>query len=296
MESVYFRSPSETSIHVLLSRPSIVDNKPLIIFLHYCGGASSTWYKLTSSDSSTSLRSLYPIAAIDLRGSGKSSGPLMENASDYSIPALASDIVFALEQLQNRSDKQDRMDHGFIMVGHSMGAKVALATLSGLSARLLGELKGLILVAPAPPTPADLPLKVREQQKAAYETQQSIRWTLENILSKPENLTEEDHELVLHDTMCGSKLAKQTWFAEGLQENISQHLTIALESIRNYGLHISILVGEFDMVEPKEQVDVKVRQFLERNGMTVSLKIVENVRHLIPLESPEAIFNEISKF
>ncbi|KAF7596491.1 hypothetical protein BBP40_001363 [Aspergillus hancockii] len=209
---------------------------------------------------------------------------------------MASDISLALQQLNTDENTDDLLRHGFILVGHSMGAKVALATLSELPAPLLQELKGLVLVAPAPPTALDLPPKMKEQQKEAYSTAQSVRWTVENVLAEPKNLTEQDIETVIQDSLSGNQLAKIAWPTYGMAEDVSDGVRKALASIQNIGLRASILVGELDVVEPKERVETEVRGFLEANGVQVSLKVIESVKHLIPLESPEAINEEILRY
>jgi pimeloyl-ACP methyl ester carboxylesterase len=58
----------------------------------------------------------------------------------------------------------------------------------------------------------------------------------------------------------------------------------------------SILVGESDVVEPKDRVDKEVRRFFERSGIQVSMRTVPGVKHLLPLECPEVLRREISKF
>ena len=209
---------------------------------------------------------------------------------------MASDVASVLEQLNVDDGNKDLLEYGFILVGHSMGAKVALATLSALPTHQLKELKGLVLVAPAPPTSLDLPPEMKAQQAVAYETEQSIRWTLENVLAKPENLTEQDMKLVVHDSLSGNQLAKKAWPTYGMQEDISHGLRRALASIGSMKIRACIIVGEFDVVEPKERVDTEVRRFLEENGLQVSLKIANDVKHLILLEAPKVVHKEISLF
>ncbi|KAB8228944.1 alpha/beta fold hydrolase [Aspergillus alliaceus] len=293
MDSIFLNLTSDITLHARISRPAAGSQKPLLIFLHYWGGSSSTWHKLTSPDSPTSLSSIYPILAVDLRGWGKSTGPCQESGNSYSISALASDVALTLEKLKADDGTNDLLQHGLIFVGHSMGAKVALTTLSALPTHLLQELKGLVLVAPAPPTALSLPPEMKEQQKVAYETKESVRWTVENVLSNPERLSEADIELVIHDSLSGNQLAKRAWPTYGMSEDVSGGVRNALASIRNAGVRASILAGELDVVEPQDRVDTEVRRFLAENGVVSSLKTCASVKHLLPLECPELIYNEI---
>lgn len=54
-----------------------------------------------------------------------------------------------------------------------------------------------------------------------------------------------------------------------------------------------MIVGEFDVVEPKERVEAEVVRFLTANGCEVNLTTVEGVKHLIPLKDPKSIYQEI---
>lgn len=223
-------------------------------------------------------------------------GPSEEHGMAYSITAMASDVALALEKLNQDASTNHLLNHGFIFVGHSMGAKVALATLSTLNENLLRELKGLVLVAPAPPTALSLPPEMKEQQKVAYETEESVRWTVKNVLANTKNLSEDDIELVVHDSLSGSNLAKEAWPTYGMAEDVSGSVRRALGIIGHAGIRASVLVGELDVVEPRERVEAEVCRILEESGVKTSLKVVESVKHLIPLECPQMIYEEISLY
>ncbi|KAJ5153357.1 Alpha/Beta hydrolase protein [Penicillium canariense] len=292
MESYSFQTCSESVIHSHITRPIQTNSKPLLVFLHYWGGSSRTWYKLTEFDSSTSLSALYPTVAIDLRGWGQSTGPANDIDNAYSISTMATDVATLLMSLREDSDKSDLLDYGFILVGHSMGAKVALAALGVLANDLQQLLKGLVLVGPAPPSSLHLPPEIEAQ--GAYESEASIRWTVDNVLANPEKLSEFDVNLVVRHSLAGNQFAKKAWPSYGMQEDISQVSRKALASQNS--LRASILVGEIDVVEPKERVEAEVVNFLRQNGVEASLTIVQGVKHLIPLEDPQSIYKEVCRF
>ena len=77
--------------------------------------------------------------APDLRGFGESPAP-GEGWAHYTVDAMADDLHGLLGRLSLGR---------FIVVGHSMGGKVALA----LAARQPAGMAGLALLAPSPPTP-----------------------------------------------------------------------------------------------------------------------------------------------
>ncbi|KAH8690728.1 putative alpha/beta hydrolase [Talaromyces proteolyticus] len=299
MESNIFKTSPETEIHVNISRPSTRNEhvkSPLLVFLHYWGGSSATWYKLTSPNSGTSLNADYPIMTIDFRGWGQSKGPTggAATAEDYSVTPLASDIASTLTQLHRDTSHSALIYNGFVIIGHSMGGKVVLATLNCLSADLLGLVKGLVLVAPAPPTPLILPPDMSEQQRGAYNTEESVRWIAQNVLSSAEHLTDDDISIIVRDSLAGSTLAKDGWILHGMREDISPILDSLASRPLAKKVKIQVLAGELDVVEQKDRVEKEVVQSLTKKGFIVSFTVLKGLKHLIPLESPEAISQAIS--
>ncbi|RAL11800.1 alpha/beta fold hydrolase [Aspergillus homomorphus CBS 101889] len=298
MNSYTFNIALNGAVHARISDPTTPQNKPLLVFLHYWGGSSSTWYKLTFPDSATSLSDKYTMVAIDLRGWGQSTGPLDgADESQYSIGPMASDVAGLLQHLHANNDTRHLFAHGVVLTGHSMGAKVALATLTLLRTHLLDLVKGLVLIAPAPPTALHLPSHMKEQQKVAYETKESITWSVENVLGHLDRLSKEDMKMIVRDSLGGNPLAKMAWPLVGMAEDITADLKkVLLFSGRLQGLRVRILVGEVDPVETKERVDQEVASFLAARGLDVSVKVVPGARHLIPLEAPEAVQRELLEF
>jgi pimeloyl-ACP methyl ester carboxylesterase len=115
-------------------------------------------------------------------------------------------------------------------------------------------------------------------------------------LANPETLDQKDIEMVIRDSLQGNQLAKTAWPTYGMAEDVSDALQRALESVDKEKLRVSILVGESDVVEPQDRADKEVRQFFERGGIQVSMTSVPGVKHLLPLECPETLQQEIAKF
>ncbi|KAK4939812.1 hypothetical protein LTR10_019985 [Elasticomyces elasticus] len=243
-------------------------------------------------DSPVSLTTQYPTASIDFRGWGNSKNQAdCATAADFSISPFASDVLMVLEQL--KSDQPIFVKNGFVLVGHSMGAKVALMTLSILPDDLQALIKGLVLVAPAPPTALVLPPDMAEQQKHAYDTKESITWTIQNVLANPGKLTEMDLDILVKDSLLGETLAKDGWLEHGMQEDILPALDRVCSAIDTGRLKVSVLAGELDVVEDKDKVEREVVQALIARGFPVTFKVIEGVKHLIPLENPDAIIDAI---
>lgn len=77
------------------------------MFLYFYGGSSQTWQPVTDQ-----LQARYRCLAYDHRDWGQSDKP----ATGYGIPELAADATALLAQLNLTS---------YVLVGHSMGGKVA---------------------------------------------------------------------------------------------------------------------------------------------------------------------------
>lgn len=135
---------------------------------------------------------------------------------------------------------------------------------------------------------------MKAQQILAYESEDSVLWTVNNVLANPEKLSESDIDLVIHDSLVGNRFAKSAWPSYGMQEDITQAARNALAS--RPGLRASVLLGELDIVETKERVEAEVVQFLRQSGVDVSLTIVKGMKHLIPLEDPGSIYTAICHY
>lgn len=290
MEKRTFETAPNTSICAYLTRPVKQTDKPLLLFLHYWGGTSSTWHKLTAADSPTSLTHLFPTLALDLRGWGESQH--QEGAGNdhfHSVEAMASDVASILLDLK-RNREQSLLENGVVLVGHSMGAKVALASLPAMTTEILHLVNGVVLIAPAPPTPLELPSEMKAQQLVAYGSVESIRWTMENVLGNPERLGNSDIDLLVQCSFSGDAFAKRAWPLYGMLEDVSPVVGRVLSSVF---VKASVLVGELDIVEPRERVQTQVVDFLEKAGVKTSVTVVKGVKHLIPLEDPQAIYQAI---
>jgi pimeloyl-ACP methyl ester carboxylesterase len=112
---------------------------PAVVFLHCWGGSTRTWDRIIAA-----LPPRYRTVAIDQRGWGASEHP----TPGYSVAELADDTEGAIEALGLER---------YFLVGHSMGGKTAQLVAS----RRPKGLVGLVLVAPAPPSPLKIPEELR---------------------------------------------------------------------------------------------------------------------------------------
>jgi pimeloyl-ACP methyl ester carboxylesterase len=94
--------------------------EPAVLLIHgWCGNAGY-WHAQIDA-----LKGRYTVVALDLAGHGASGA----NRTDWSIANYAADVVTIARQLPNAR---------LVLVGHSMGATVALAAVPRLSERAIG--------------------------------------------------------------------------------------------------------------------------------------------------------------
>jgi pimeloyl-ACP methyl ester carboxylesterase len=234
---------------------------PALVFLHYYGGSSRTWKHVTDI-----LAPRHTIA-IDHRGWGQSEAP----AAGYALADLAADAqaVIAALGLQR-----------YVLVGHSMGGKTAQL----MASRQPAGLAGLVLVAPAPPSPMVMPAQAREMMAAAYTDRASVEAAIDNVLTA-RKLTPQDREQVIEDSLRGAPAAKRAWPHGTSMEDIA-----ALVGAIN--VPTLVIAGELDQVDPP----IKLRTELLTRIPHAVLQVLPGTGHLSMLESPEAVAALIGAF
>ena len=185
-----------------------------------------------------------------------------------------------------------------------MGGKVALATAAQLAQSgdidLKNILRGIFLMAPAPPGPLIMPSDVAAQQATAYDNDDSVKWTVQNVLSDGATgsrrmETSSDIEAIVHDSKALSPGMKAGWPQVGMQDDIRP----ALRTMSSKHA-VRVIVGAEDKVEPVDRVSQETVNFLRAEGWPVSLRTLnQNAKplngcgHLLPLEAPEWVAEEL---
>jgi pimeloyl-ACP methyl ester carboxylesterase len=236
--------------------------QPALVFLPYYGGTSRTWKYVTGQ-----LAQIYRTIAVDYRGSGQSDAP----ATGYSLADHAADTFGVVEALDVSQ---------YILVGHSMGGKVAQLCASHRPRGLVG----LILVGSSMPTPLVVSPEMREQMRAAYSTRQNVEMSIDHVLTAIP-LDPADREQVIEDSLGLAPQAKEAWPASSSQEDISGAVSaIAVPTL--------IVACELDRVDSVEKTKVEL---LSRIPGAV-MHIVPGAGHLSPLESPTDLVRLIRTF
>ena len=103
----------------------------------------------------------------------------------------------------------------YILVGHSMGGKVVQL----LASRRPAGLEGVVLVAPASPTPQNIPEEARQAQLHAYDSRETALQAIAFLTSRPPD--ESTVAQIVEDSLRGSAPAKLAWPMSAAYENIS---------------------------------------------------------------------------
>ncbi|EIJ48792.1 putative hydrolase [Herbaspirillum sp. GW103] len=233
-----------------------------LVLLHYYGGSSRTWDAVAGK-----LAQRYRIIATDHRGWGQSDAP----AEGYGIADLAADAegVIAALGLQR-----------YVLVGHSMGGKVAQL----MASRRPHGLQGLILIAPSPPSPMLLSEDQRAMLAGAYQSRESVEFVLDHVLTASP-LSDARREQVIEDSLRAAPQAKRAWPNVAMAEDI----TTAVATINVPTL---VIAGEHDQVDRVTTLQAELLPRLPH----ARLHILPGVGHLSLLEDPEAVAQQIEGF
>lgn len=228
--------------------------EPALVFLHYWGGSSRTWRGVIDR-----LTGKARCIALDQRGWGES----VATDGRHDLAAMADDVEAVTQRLGLSR---------FVLVGHSMGGKVAQI----VAGRRPAGLAGLVLVAPAPPTPMPAPEAQRAAMLASYGSREGVLQALSVLTARP--LSNKLREQVIEDTLAAAPEAKRAWTDRGMIEDISAELVgLTTPTI--------VVIGDRDQVEHEAALRDVFARFLPQ----ATLRVLKGVGHLSPLQAPDAI-------
>jgi pimeloyl-ACP methyl ester carboxylesterase len=231
-----------------------------LVFLHYFAGSSRSWVHIVHS-----LSSRHRCIAIDLPGFGNTP-PL----PDFSVEAVA-DAVAAFIQRRNLSQ--------YILIGHSMGGKLAMACASKNPVGLTG----LILVAPSPPTPEPMEESERHRLLNTHGEYAAAEQTLQSITRR--SLSAEDKAICIDDNIQTSAPAWDWWLTSGSRENI-------VSEIGNIDCPVLVVGGTLDPVISPQVITTQVIPTIP----TAKYNQISGAGHLVPFEAPQELADAIQTF
>ncbi|KAK0259349.1 hypothetical protein LTR35_018106 [Friedmanniomyces endolithicus] len=210
-------------LHTIISTPNQPTSpaRPALVLFHFWGGANNTYRPLI-----THLCSDFALIVPSLRGWGESSRPT--NPGAYRTADYGADIVALLQKLN--SDSPELFSNGVVLVGHSMGAKIAQLLLT--QQHLLPPsvmTRGMVLLAPAPAGSHSLPPEMRKQQVHAYDNAASAEFVVRNVLlGRLDAVSDRVVGEIVADAVTGSEGARAAWPGYGMGEDFE-------DAVRGYG-------------------------------------------------------------
>ena len=248
-----------------LSHADAGHGAPALVFLHYYAGSSHDWDAVAAR-----LSPDHRCAAADLRGFGDSPAP----ATGYAVDDSADDVAALVARL-GLGGPAGR----YVLVGHSMGGKIAMA----LAARRPPGLAGLVLVAPSPPTPEPMSEESRARTLATYGDRDAAVATARRITVRP--LAPAAFDQVVADSLRTSRPAWDAWMLEGTLENIADRMP-------RIDVPTLVVAGVTDPVMAHAMLEREVRDRIAGARMVD----VPDVGHLIPYEAPAELAAAVRDF
>jgi pimeloyl-ACP methyl ester carboxylesterase len=197
--------------------------------------------------------------APDLPGFGSAAG----RPGPFSTPAAVDEILALIDRLGLRD---------YRLVGHSMGGKIALA----IAARKPPGLRGLILLAPSPPTPEPIPEADRAHLLASWGDRDAMAAVVHKVTVRPLSLSDREQEVA--DMLATSKTAWAAWLNEGSREDISA-------SLDKVDVPITVVSGTGD----RNISSAMLRRELLPRAPTATMEIVPGAGHLLPVEARDEV-------
>ncbi len=249
---------NDASLHLLDSGAGEASSgHPTLIFLHYFGGSGRSWREVSAL-----LQSDFRCIALDARGFGDSDA----TPERWSVRRAADDVEALLQVLEARDVR------GFVLVGHSMGGKVALE----LAARRPRYLQALALLAPSPPTPEPMEDSERARLLASHGQRDQVEETLNGILARP--LPAAIFERCVQDSLRASAAAWRWWLEAGSREDISARVP-QIEAAT------LVVAGAQDAAMTPQVLEREVVARIEG----ARLETIAQAGHLLPLEAPREV-------
>lgn len=250
--------------------------QPVMVFLHGLYGNSNNWRSISYSDA---IRGRRRALLIDLRNHGES-----DHHSSMSYPEMSEDVINHLDSLKINK---------FTLLGHSMGAKIAM----NLSVKFPERLDGLIIVDAAP--------KDHKENVNIYSSINQITNYVSSMNLEGKNRKEILEELknkfggpvanLLNTnlTYLDNQTDKVGWRIniKAIKENLDKIISFESEPGKVYKGPLKILIGEKSHYFP---ADVYKEIFPDIKESDIA--VIQGAGHWVHADQPSQVIIQISKF
>lgn len=220
-----------------------------LIFLHYFGGGPRSW------DGVAAYFDGHTIGTPDLREVGRL-------PAGYSVERAATDVMELVGEL----------NEPFVLVGHSMGGKIAVA----IAARQPQNLRGCVLIAPSPPTPEPMSAADRANMLDGHGTREAAERIIKGAAGS--ELETKIWETAVEANLAYANRDWNNWIEIGTREDISS----VLPAVK---IPILVIAGELDEGMPADFL----REEIVDKISNAQLEQIEGAGHLMPQEKPEQV-------
>ena len=249
------------------------ENLSTIVFLHGFTGSSTSWREITKL-----LKGKYRTIAVDLTGHGKSSIP--EDVDRYSMDQQVEDLEELFAELS--------LDQ-FILVGYSMGGRIALAYTTRHSIRV----SSLVLESSSP----GLKTKDERAERQAADSRLAERilrdglpafidfWGNIPLFASQKTLSEEKQLAVRNERLSQSEIG----LANSLRGIGTGSQASYWESIGTVNLPVLLITGKLDTKF------VNISREMQRDFPNVRHETIEHAGHAIHVEKPDTFATMIEE-
>lgn len=242
--------------------------KAAIIFLHDFGGSSYIFRRIIRDCRCHCI-------TVDFRGCGQSSRASVSRL--YSVERLVTDIEKLLPKLENVTS--------FILAGHGMGAKVAQIVASDKPQGLIG----LALINPVPASPWILSgSRMTRLYRSCETTTEALDFANSVLGARPGSLKLSDLDNVSTRAARQDKSLTISWLQEG-SEGKEGDWSGVLDKIEVPAI---VIAGRCDRLISIQTVKDEVYDKIYGCIMVE----VEEAGHLLPLEKPKELLEELQAF
>lgn len=240
------------------------EDRITLFALHYLGGSAREWTHVAAR-----LGERYRVVAIDLPGFGyatQTPGYAVGEMADYVAQAIATDAP-----------------RHWMILGHSMGAKVAAVIARSFEAGTLGldGLAGLVLLAGSPPGPEPIPDADRAKMLGwFFGDRESSLVESEAFVSTNSGpmLDAASKELAIADVMRANPAAWRAWLESGSREDLAAYVGVLRTPT------LAIAGGDDPNLGEDAQHRLVAPHFARVRCVTLA-----GTKHLLPLEHPAAV-------
>ena len=254
---------------------------PALVMMHFLGGSTREWDEVVAL-----LGPEYKTVRIDLPGFGGSAGE-----TGYTVSAMAD----AVHEAVCAAGVEE-----YVLVGHSMSGKVSMvlarraqdagfarAAEKGCSGGL--KLRGLVLVAPSPPSPEPMTEEKRSGMIASLggaPAEGDFARALKYITRNEErDIRPAVEERAAREVLRMNRTAWVAWVTGGSKEDWAERVGVLT-------VPALVVAGEKDAsLGPKQQRELTLPHLGKGK-----ISVVKGCSHLVPMERPEAMAEMLREF